>query len=175
MKDNDYGTPGYAEYLTPISPSKKMVIVRIIIAVVSLTLLTGLLMLTSKIPQVFVVWLVIIAFFAKMSFDFTKRECEYIIATGELELSVIYGARVRRKKASYRISDLQTAVKSSDNDASLLRGIASSRIFKACRDKDAYRYLLVFQSENGEKSALYISAPDKTVSVLKYYKRSAVM
>ena len=175
MKDNDYGSPGYTEFLTPISPNRKIIILRILIVAISLTLLMGLLMLTSKIPQVFVIWLVIIAFFAKMSFDFTKRECEYIIATGELELSVIYGSRIRRKKGIYRISDLQAAAKSSAKDTSLLNGIPSSRIFKACRDKDENRYLLIFRNEAGEKRALYISAPDKTVSVLKYYKKSAVM
>jgi len=174
MKDNEFGTPGYAEFLTKIAPNGKIKLIRLMIAVVSLALLGGLFALTSKIPQIFVIWLVIIVFFAKMSFDFTRRECEYIIASGELELSLIYGSRKRKKLASYKLCDLQKAVRVGSADESLLSGIDKSQIYNACLEKDENRYLLVFESEDGKKRALYISAPEHTLSAIKYYKKSAL-
>ena len=89
---------GYCEYLTEVSPSGKVIFLRLFLILFSVVLSLFMLAITLKtIPVVSFMLLVMIVLMTWFVFQFTKIEYEYIIATGMFELSKIYGSRIRKK------------------------------------------------------------------------------
>ena len=109
--------------------------------------------------MVFVAWFI---------FQFTKIEYEYVIATGELTLSKIYGARVRKDILSVKTSDITAIMPESE-----MKNMKTADVLYTCRQDDVNLLALVYTTKESDKNVLVISAPDKTVSCLKYYRRSA--
>lgn len=160
---------GYCEYLTKVSASAKVIAARMGIVFSAIFLIVSMLVLTLKtIPVVSFMALALITFMAWFVFQFTKIEYEYCIATGVLTLSKIYGARVRKDILEIKTSDISMILPESK-----LSEIKSDNVFYTCRKSDVNPVCLVYLDKHSEKNVLVISAPDKTVSCLKFYKRSA--
>ena len=167
--ESDTLSTGYCEYLTKVSASSKVIIARISIFLVTSALVTAMLIITLKtIPVVSFFLGALIVFMAWFVFQFTKIEYEYTIATGELTLSKIYGARVRKDVLTIKTADISVICPESE-----LKNIKANNVFYTCRKSDINLLCLVYATNENDKNILVISAPDKTVSCLKYYRRSA--
>lgn len=167
--ESDSLNTGYCEYLTKVNASSAVILARIMIILFTAVLIAAMLAVTLKtIPVVSFMLGALIVFMAWFVFQFTKIEYEYEIATGEFTLSKIYGARTRREVLSFKTADIITIAPESALDS-----LKADNIIITCRKSDINRICILYTETNGKKQSLVISAPDKTVSCLKYYKRSA--
>lgn len=159
---------GYCEYLTKAPVTKKVVLARCLLFVCAAILITVMLVITLKtIPVVSFMLGVIIVFMTWFIFQFTKIEYEYTIVSGELILSKIYGERMRKDVFSFKTADIISVL-----PVEKLNEARYDGIFYTCTPKAPGRICILY-SQNGKTMAIVISAPDKTISCLKYYKRSA--
>ncbi len=169
--ESDSLNSGYCEYLTPVKASGKALLLRVLIIVLAAVLSVLMLTLTlGTIPVVSFMLLALIIFFSWFAFQFTKVEYEYIIVTGTLEMSKIFGARTRKSLFEIKMSDI-TAITPLGDIESLAAD--QNSIIYACNKDDENAVCLAYSSESGEKSVLVISAPPKTISCLKHYRKSA--
>ena len=167
--ESDSLNTGYCEYLTKVNAASAVIVARIMIILFTAVLIAAMLAVTLKtIPVVSFMLGALIVFMAWFVFQFTKIEYEYEIATGEFTLSKIYGARTRREVLSFKTADIITIAPESALDS-----LKADNIIITCRKSDINRICILYTETNGKKQSLVISAPDKTVSCLKYYKRSA--
>ena len=167
--ESDTLNTGNCEYLTKVNASTAVILARIMIILFTAVLIAAMLAVTLKtIPVVSFMLGALIVFMAWFVFQFTKIEYEYEIATGEFTLSKIYGARTRREVLSFKTADIITIAPESALDS-----LKADNIIITCRKSDINRICILYTETNGKKQSLVISAPDKTVSCLKYYKRSA--
>ena len=168
--ESDSLNAGYCEYLTPVKATGKIIMFRILIIFVAVLL--SLIMLTvtlATIPVVSFMALVCIIFVSWYVMQFTKIEYEYIVASGTLELSKIYGQRKRKLLFEIKTSDITTITPHSD-----INSLSSDKdnILYACNKDDSGTICLAYSQDNVKK-VLVISAPEKTINCLKYYRRSA--
>lgn len=167
--ESDTLSTGYCEYLTKVKASSKVILARIAVILVTIAFVTAMLVITLKtIPVVSFFCGAFMIFVAWFVFQFTKIEYEYVIATGELTLSKIYGARVRKDVLNIKTSDITAIMPESQ-----LKNIKANSVLYTCRKSDVNLLCLVYTAKGSENNVLVISAPDKTVSCLKYYRRSA--
>lgn len=158
---------GYCEFMTPAEATSKTILAKVAIVAFSAILTLAMLFVTLKtIPVVSFMLLVAIVFMAWFVFQFTKIEYEYTVASATFTLSKIYGARTRKDVLEFKTSDITliTPVEKAPKDK------LDSALVTCCK-KASDKYLIVF-GEHGE-NAVVISAPQKTISCLKFYRRSA--
>lgn len=168
--ESDNLNTGYCEYLSPVKATGKIISLRILIIFIAVVL--SLLMLTvtlTTIPVVSFMALVSIIFISWYVLQFTKIEYEYIIVSGTLELSKIYGQRKRKLLFEIKMSDITTITPLSDMNS--LQSSNENTIY-ACKKDDQNAVCLEYVSD-GVKKVLVISAPAKTISCLKYYNKRA--
>ncbi len=153
---------GYAEFLTSVDTTPGVILARIAICLVSLLIIIFSMRATlNTMPAVSFFLLVAILFVTYFVLRYTKVEYEYIIATGEFELSRILAERTRKVYLTFKTADIESV--SEGIDAS-----APAPLFFTCKKNDKFAYTIVYSS-NGVKKSLVISAPPKTVQCLKYY------
>lgn len=168
--ESDMLSAGYCEFLTPVKTSGKAKAARLLIVFGCLALALVMLVLTlDTIPTVSFMLFAILVFVSWFVWQFTKIEYEYVIATGELELSKIYGERVRKKVLEIKMSDVSSIAPLSSADEMIKN---AENILYACNKNDE-NALCIAYTKDGKKSVLVIAAPDKTISCLKYYRRNA--
>lgn len=167
--ESDTLNAGYCEYLTRVNASSKVILARILIIVFTVALLAAMLVITLKtIPVVSFMLGALIVFMAWFVFQFTKIEYEYTVATGEFTLSKIYGARMRKDVLEFKTADITKIVPESK-----LAALNADNVLYTCRKNEMNMICLVYSTKDSEKNVLVISAPDKTISCLKFYRRSA--
>ncbi len=172
--ETDSSSVGYAEYITSVKPSRKTNVIRALILLVDAVLVAVMLALTLKtMPMVVVMFSLILVFLGWFAWQYTKVEYEYTIATGELELSRILAAKKRKKIMTVALSDIEKIAPLSEcrTDAEAL---GKANVFYACNQDDAMAYVLFYtEKETAQKKALVISAPEKTIKTLRYFRASA--
>ena len=162
---------GYCEYLTSMPVSRSVVVSRILIILSAVALSLFMLAITLKtIPVVSFMLLVIIIFMSWFVFQFTKIEYEYIIATGTLELSKIYGSRIRKTLFEIKTAEITSIVPES---ALANLGIPRENIMYTCKKNFPENVCLVYVENTNASKVLVINAPTKTIKCLKHYRKSA--
>lgn len=162
---------GYCEYLTSMPVSRSVVVSRILIILSAVALSLFMLAITLKtIPVVSFMLLVIIIFMSWFVFQFTKIEYEYIIATGTLELSKIYGSRIRKTLFEIKTAQITSIVP----ESTLTNlGIPQENIMYTCKKNLPENVCLVYEENTNTNKVLVINAPTKTIKCLKHYRKSA--
>lgn len=161
---------GYCEYLTPTDATPTVRLARFGIVAAAVVLTLGMLVLTlNTVPAVSFMLGVIFVFCAWFAWQFTKIEYEYTVATGMLELSKIYGARVRKKITEFKTSEIDAVFPL----ARLADYAKDTDVLYTCRKNDPYAVGLLY-TVGGTRRILILSAPEKTLKCLKHYRRSIV-
>ena len=156
---------GYAEFLTSVDVTPGIILARIGICLAALGIIIFSMRATlNTMPAVSFFLLVALLFVTYFVLRYTKVEYEYIIATGEFELSRILAERTRKVCLTFKTADIESVSEGIDSSVSPL--------FYTCKKKDKFAYTIVYKS-GGVKKAIVISAPPKTVQCLKYYCTSA--
>lgn len=168
----DILNPGYSEHLIAVRPTGKVRLARVAILLGAAALTLLLLALTlMTIPTVSFIAVVLVVFVAWFLWQFTKVEYEYTIATGELELCRIYGARVRKTVLTFKTADLSAVFPASRLSAE--RKDVKDVLY-ACNRDDPNAYALLYAAKDGVQKALVVAVTEKTKACLKYYRRSVV-
>lgn len=169
-RQNDLLYAGYCEYITDVNPSSKVILARIFLIMFSVFLSVFMLAVTLKtIPVVSFMLLVIIIFMAWFVFQLTKIEYEYIIATGTLELSKIYGTRIRKNLFEIKTSQITCIAPLHLIDK---LNIQKENTLWACKKSDSNAVCIVYTENTNKSKMLVISAPQKTITCLKHYRKS---
>lgn len=170
--NSENGSLGYAEQIVSVKANGKIKLIRTIILLVCAVLLFLLLSLTSKIPQIFAVWAVVIIALASIAFSYTKREFEYTIAQSTLTLDCIYGKKKRKHVFEIKLSDALKVAPANFTQQETA-GIEKKNIFFACNKNDAYIHCMTY-TKNNQNCALYFSAPPNVINSIKHFRKSIV-
>ena len=172
--NNDYsfGSPSYTERLVKVKADKKFAALRVLAVAVAVAAAVVFCVFLYSLAELCLAWIAVVAAFCYMALTFTKREFEYIVCDGNLEISCIYGKRVRRKvfdadiKSAYKISrfDEFNRENSSRNLDSLLF---------ACDKDDENAYIAMFHDDKSKKCGVLLSCDEKMLKSLKFYNKSA--
>ena len=163
----------YTEHLVKRSADKNIIIGRILIILLTLVLFGAVVFLTFgpiKLPHIVVVAVVLILYIAKLLWNFTSIEYEYLIVSGEMSMDKIYGGRKRVKMTEFNIHDALSVAPLSDTR---LDGVKV--IFGATSMKDDDLYCAVYNNANGDKEGLIFNAHEKALQMLKYYNKTTVI
>lgn len=176
MNSSDSFSPGYCDYLVDGFASKKIVILRICAIVFGILLLVLLFRLLSFIPQVFVIWFVIIVALEIIFFRMTRREFEYTVAMGEMTVEAIYGKRWRKKLVTVRIADADRVFPVDKFGDKSIEQLRPDKIIYAAPKKNNYLYCLYTKDTGGKnsKTAIVFSSCKKLNDSIKFYNRAAL-
>ncbi len=169
-------SPGYCDYLVPGNVNTQIILIRIAVIIAGIALGFGLFALLSFIPQVFVIWLVVILFLIVMVFRLTKSEFEYTIVMGEMTVEAIYGKRFRRKLASFKLSDADRIFPVSGANDKQIEHLRPSKLIYAAPKKSEHLYCLYIKDNvsKNAKTAIVFSSCTKLISAMKFYNRAAL-
>ena len=167
-----FGSPSYTERLVKVKADKKFAALRVLAVLISVAAAAAVCVFLYSLVQLCLVWIAVVAAFCYMALAFTKREFEYIVCDGNLEISCIYGKRVRRKvfdaeiKSAYKISRFDEFNR--DNSFQNL----DSLLF-ACDKDDENAYIAMFNDDKNKKRGVLLSCDEKMLKSLKLYNKSA--
>ncbi len=181
--DYSFGSPSYTERLVKVKADKKFAALRVLAVLISVAAAAAVCVFLYSLVQLCLVWIAVVAAFCYMALAFTKREFEYIVCGGNLEISCIYGKRVRRKvfdaeiKSAYKISRFDEFNR--DNSFQNL----DSLLF-ACDKDDENAYIAMFNEPTeakyvrltgvkNKKRGVLLSCDEKMLKSLKLYNKSA--
>ncbi len=167
-----FGSSLHAEYLYKVKADTGIKVIRAIIVAVGVVLSAVFFLVMSSLPQVVFLWVAAVVFFCYMAFAYTQREFEYDITDDVLELSVIYGKRMRRKVCEFKIGEAVSIDRASLSKQSVLRHTEGKKVVFACDKEDENMCTFVI-SEGEKKSIVVLSVPDKMYAAIKRYSRCA--
>ncbi len=169
-------SPGFCEYLVPGFAGKKIILIRIFAIILGIAASTFLFVMLSFIPQVFFIWLVLIAALEIIVFRLTKREFEYTVAMGEFSVDIIYGKHRRRRVLNVPIRDIDRVFPIDSDDDESVKRLNADILIKVHRPKDRFNCCMVIKDKNGKGkvTAVLFSTCKKLTDSLKYYNRTAV-
>ena len=175
MNRTESFSPGFCEYLVPGFVGKKLTVFRILGIVLGIALTTALFSLIMVMPQVIFIWLVVIIFLEVMLFRFTSREFEYTIITGELNVDIIYGKRLRRRVATVKLREAESIFPISGFNDNALSRLKNTKILYLSPKKSDYMYCLYTKNIDGksDRTAIVFSSCKKMSDAIRFYNRAA--
>lgn len=174
-KVSDTYSPGFCEYLVSARASKITVAIRIFGIILGLFLLLLAFSLLSFIPQIIVMYVLVVCFFEFALFKATSREFEYTVALGELTVDVIYGKRFRKNVLTLRVADASKIFcQESLKEVNAQKERLGKVIFAHGKNKENLRVLCISDAKTKNKalSVVFSSCP-RLDACLKFYNRSA--
>lgn len=157
------------EYMVTKKPDASIRLKRFLIIFGALILAIVSCIFVSKVPAFGAIIILLIAFFVKFFWDYTKIEYEYTIVQGEFTMDAIIGAKKRKTLVSFMIRDAEK-IAPYKNDAP--RDIP---LISACASPESSdTYIAIFKDEKGTRQAILFSAIDKALDIMSYYNKIAV-
>ena len=173
--DRDSLSQGYAEYIVEKKNQPKDILIKLLVILCGMAVAGVELALTlSTIPPASFIFLALIIFFTWYAYSFTKKEYEYTIVQGEIEVSVIYGKRTRKKLAEIKFSQIEK-IAPYGKMLEYVKDMQISKTLNACSSvKDSNVYGILYVCDNGDKKICNINCIKKTIDSFKYYKRTVL-
>lgn len=174
-KVSDTYSPGFCEYLVTARPGKLTVIIRLLGVILGLFLLLLAFSLLSFIPQIIVMYVLVVCFGEFALFKITAREFEYTVALGELMVDAIYGRRFRRNVLKVRVADASKIFPIESPKAIKEQKERLGKIvFAHGKNKEYMRCLCIKDTAKKAKPvAIVFSSCPRLDECLKFYNRSA--
>lgn len=172
----DSGSPNYVEYSVVQAPTQKTRMQKLAIIAVTTAvflLLTYLIIEFAKATIIALPMAMIpIVYVAFLFWRYTNIEYHYTISGGELKMCLVYGSRKKKPLFSVRISNAKAIVA---YDGSVPAEAQDAEVEYCCVSSMNAKDIvcIVYNDENGKKTAAYIEALKKTKSVLKFYNSAA--
>ena len=172
------GSANHAEHSVLVKPTGKTKLIKIGLFAAAIALFVGLFVFLSVIEMDFLlvpsaVMLVVLEVFGIWYFwKFTSIEYDYVIATGDLTVSAVYGGRSRKELFSVKISTASLIASYEGKPAS--EEANTELIYNCVGSFDSTDIVyIVFKNEDGKKAIAYIEAPKKMLKLFKFYNSSA--
>ncbi|HBE12625.1 MAG TPA: hypothetical protein DCY74_00500 [Clostridiales bacterium] len=183
MKKVDYMTPSrndngeyshnYMEHIVKRKPTFRVSLWKalIVLAVIIANLL--LLIITVKVPALMIFPWFLSGVFVWWVYRFFNVEYEYVMASGEIDVDMIYGKKQRKRMVSVKINEMELIAPLSDQSASRCSDPSIQKRFTALSSADAPDgYFAIFHHPKHGKSVLFFEVPNKAKNILKYYNSS---
>ncbi len=172
------GSANHAEYSVLVKPTTKTKLIKFGLFAGAITLFIGVfailsifdmgpLMLPSSVMlivlEVFGIW-----YFWK----YTSIEYDYLIATGDLTVTAVYGGRSRKDLFSVKISTA-TVIASYEGKPAPEESTVDT-VYNCVSSFEAANIVYIaFKDGDGKKCIAYIEAPQKFIKLFKFYNSTA--
>ncbi len=167
----------YAEYLVS-HKSKKLVLKRIVVSVVFLAIflvatycVCGGIINTPPL-ELLVIGVCGVGYFFASSL--LKIEYEYVVASAQVEFSVIYGQRKRKDLLLVSLNDVERIAPVNQTNKHYIENLGCDKIYDFSSGPDSKRKYFMLANCGGKKSVIYFDAISKTLDVLKYFRSNIV-
>ena len=165
----------FAEFSVAAKPGVKSRLYKVLLITAALSAVIALMLFIGIFAKPFMglipVLGVMAVFFIWFFWKYTNREYEYLIAGGEMRMTVIYGGRKRKELFCVRVSSMSVIV--SYNGQEIPEAAGAKRFFCVSSPDAKEIVCAVFVNEKKQKNAVYFEPTKKALSLLKFYNSSA--
>ena len=102
---------------------------------------------------------------------YVSVEHEYVMSSGVITFSDIYGRRTRRQKAEFRIKELTKIAPAAEYEAKDTEIVYDFR----GSEKSPDSYFFTFRDENGKNGTVFFEATAKSLKIFRFYNPSATV
>ncbi len=171
----DPNSANYVEFSVMAEPNRKTRMLKFFIIFGATVIFTVSLYLVLTIAKLLVsalfVEMVLLALAMVALWKYTSVEYDCIIASGEMQMSIIYGGKKRKEIFTQKLSSFETIANmdygtpNNDNYTHIYKCVSS--------DSAANIVYATFKNDKGEKCIVYFQPIKKAYSILKFYNMSA--
>lgn len=172
------GSANHAEHSVIVKPTGKTKMIKVGLFAGAVALFVGLFVLLNLIELPYLllpssVMLIVLEVFGIWYFwKYTSVEYDYVISTGDLSVSAVYGGRSRKELFSVKISTASLIASYEGRPAA--EEATAEQIYNCVSSFEASNIIyLIFKDEDGKKCVAYIEATAKFIKLLKFYNSSS--
>ena len=174
----DSGSANHAENTVLVKPTAKTKLMKIGLIACSVALFVLMFVVLKIVDMDYLlvpssVMIIVLEVFGIWYFwKYTSLEYDYLIATGDIAMSVVYGGRSRKDLFKVKISSAEliadcNAIPVSDEQK-------AEKVYNCTSGPDAINVIyMLFKNEEGKKCIAYFEASAKVLKLLKFYNSSA--
>ncbi len=166
----------YAEYVVA-QKSEGTYRLKRILMVVAYVVFTGAVFGTLcavKIFPVIALLPVLVWFVIWMTWRYVSVEHEYVIASGMMTFTDIYGNRTRKKLFEKKIKDMERIAPMTDEYAAEYADAAVRYDWRGSA-KSPDSYFFTCKDENGKKTVVFFEATNKAIKIMHFYNSHATV
>ncbi len=169
----DSTSHNYAEFSVLAEPTKKTRTIKasIIFGAIAVFLISFYLIVSLAKPFLIIIPVecVLIFFVCFIFWKYTSVEYDCVIASGEMQMSIVYGSRSRKELFEQKISSFETI---SEKEA--INEQQFNKIYRCVRSYDADGIVYAtFKDKDGNRCLVYFQPTKKALSVIKFYNMTA--
>lgn len=110
------------------------------------------------------------------TWKYTNPEYEYVVNSGHLVFTTVYGRRTRKEMLKLTLKDCKTIAPLNDEYRKKLDEFAPTLTFSALSSINAQdAYFATFETEDGQKAVFYFEATEKMLKICRMYNSSATV
>ncbi len=118
-----------------------------------------------------VIWMV-----AFLTWRYTDIEYEYVVSSGELTVSTIYGNRTRRKNVEIMLKDISRIAPYDDAGKAKIAGMQIGTVINATKEKNSpTAYYALFDIPKKGKAVLFFEGDPKALKIMRFYNPLTVI
>lgn len=172
----DGGSLNFVEHSVLSKPTKRTRLLKAIIisAATAVFLIISFFIITFASATIITLPMIVvlIVYAAFVFWKYTHIEYDYIIAGGDLSMSVVYGGRKRKELFSVHLSAAEAITDYGGKP--LVEPEKADVIYNCLSSNDSASIICIrFSGKNGENCVAYIEAEKKAKSALRFYNSSA--
>lgn len=119
----------------------------------------------------FAVWAV-----AFLTWRYTDIEYEYVVSSGEITVSTIYGNRTRKKMVELKLKDISRIAPLDEAGRAKLAGEQIKTVYNATRCKDSETaYYALFDTPKSGRAVLLFEGDPKALKIMRFYNPLTVI
>ncbi len=173
----DTNSPNYVEFSVGVEPTSKTRLYKFLIVFVATVVFTAALYISGSllgpltIGTVVPVGMLLIGLSMAALWKYTSVEYDCILASGEMQMSIIYGSKKRKELFTQKISSFEIiadAITTPINDSNF------NKVYKCITSENADNIVYAtFKNSKGERTIVYFQPTQKAHTILKFYNRTA--
>jgi len=168
----------YAEYIVNARVEGKLLVRRILIALIFLALLAaGTWAVCGGIVYMPPIELLVIGI-CGVGFYFTNEstrlEYEYIVASAKVEFDTIYGQRRRKEIITVSLDDIERIAPFNSETSAYIKSKKIEKSYDFCSSLKSKRRYFMFGKIEGCNTVIYFDAVSKTLDVLRFFRSNIV-
>ena len=164
-------SPNYAEYTVEQKPEGKYLVRRILMIVFYVAfsgVWLGVLVGVLKLWPFGALWPVLLAIIVFFTWRFVAMEHEYVIQSGMITFTEVFGHRTRKKAFEYKIRDMKKIAPTTDEYAAEYADASVTGDFRGSV-KSPDSYFFTYGDEGGKKCVVFFEATNKAIKVMRFY------
>ena len=165
----------FAEHSVAVKPGGASRLYRVLLILGALSVVFIAMLLIGIFAKPFMVLIpvlgVLAVFFVWLFWKYTSREYEYLIAGGDMHMTVIYGGRKRKKLFCVHVSSMSVIALCKGQEVP--EAVGAKRFFCISSPNAEEIVYAVFETENRQKCVAYFEPTKKALGLMKFYNPAA--